>query len=570
MKCKDVQENLVGILLEMLPEHTVREMRAHMETCEACREEYRNFSAVQNAVDGLPEITPTESLGPRIIRQYDAEREKSYSYRLRAIADKPSFGSYFITWILLKLRRPAVAAVITGLIAGVTLLIILKNPGEYGNDIEYTEKLPHDSNVIEFIRGKQSVPRKQGAYNLDPILQDMAEAGMTDVPEQPWRKWEVIEKFGQISEINLDKTDEELVRIPYTHGAGNIEKAGDRTLAAGLERLCFTQGLSSWGDVYASYNAISVKTIIMDGLQWLTSVQNSSGSWGVQPAEILTTSLAGMCLLADRDMIETFGYGRHAEKACSFILGQARRTGYCGGGDANPVRSHIAALTFLVEYADYTGREDLEDIIGRGFTYLYSSGNLRGWEAEASFSPDSSVVGWYITLLMSAEKTGIKIPKAFADRARAWVTRAAHVSSRLRDEIGKLDEADIYRDAVVFTGRHLFRMKLNRPDMPRIAERLIGFVGREIEKGAAEINPHVLYFASIGLFSDRGKEWYMFNLAIKSYLADTAERISFNDGTQGLYWPSYGKQYSRFGDVYYTAMYILALQSPCRFSKSSD
>jgi len=567
MKCRKVQENLVDLLLGILPKETEREIRAHIDTCRRCREEYGSFAKVQKAVDAVPEITPSEYLEDRILHRYWEAQRKSYSHRLRIIAAHHSFARYFSGWLFLQIRRPAVAAVLTALIAAFIYYAAWEKPAKYTVDISDAEKLPMDSDVLDFIRERNPVPRRHSRYNLERILEEMADVEMTDVPEQPWRKWEMIEEIGDIREISLLNEEGELVQIPFSHSGGAMEKtARPRRYTRTKKRDPYmSEGIFSPGEVYASYEGVNAKDVIQDGLQWLNYTQHSDGSWGMQDYRIFTTSLAGMCFLADADMMETFGYRERIERACSYILGRATGLGYLGGGDKYSARSHITALNFLVEYARYTGRNDLKDEIVRGFNYTYSMGNLKGWETDDSYSSDSSVVGWYMTLLISARKAGYTLPRKFYDRARSWMIQAAYGGSQLYCAEGPYFEEDMGKTAIMFAGRQFFNVKLYKKDISRIAERLVSYVGRKIDQGTREIDPYFLYFASAGLFEGRGKEWYVFNLGIKNYLSDTAEHITFPNRDKGIYWPSAYKRYSRYGDIFYTAMHILTLQTHYRF-----
>jgi len=560
MDCKDVKERLVEYGLGMLRAAERGEVSAHLESCGACRAAYEEFAAVRGMLSALPRVSPSADFTARVRERYRALRRRAPSERLRTVARSSSFGRYLAEWFLLQARRPAVLAAACMFVVGFLFFFVWKRPADYAAGIAEMEKLPREHALAALVVASAvDQPLRPGHGVREAILRDVARLEMQDVPEQPWRGEETVET-GSLAEIPAD--DGRAVFRAPVHPAGEavcMKRKGPRLFRRGAGR----PGAYFPGGVRASFGNGVAADLIQGGLAWLARAQNRDGSWGGEGSRVYLTSLAGLCFLADGDMIRVLGYTETVARARAFLLAGRKGNGFLGGTDREGVRAHVAALVFLLEYAAAVKKDDARPWIAAGIRWLAGRSPRKGWETRTGvFSPDASLAGWYLQLAAAARRAGYALPSALTRRVGAWVTRVSCVREAPPQIPGRREDFMV-KQAVAMAGRLL----LGRSGGAVEAEDLVEFLAQRMDRpGGGDLDPYYLYFAALALYWEQGKEWYAFDLCMRHYLAASAERVTLPGGEKGLCWLSSYRRYAARGDVFYTALHVLALETALRYA----
>jgi anti-sigma factor RsiW len=113
MKCRSVQKKLSAYQDRELEIREQEQVRSHLLSCRACREQYAELERVWHTLEELHEIRPDPWFYRRIVGRIREPRERSLL---------PG-----VQWVFQKLRTPAIASIILliGILAGTYLGNIL-------------------------------------------------------------------------------------------------------------------------------------------------------------------------------------------------------------------------------------------------------------------------------------------------------------------------------------------------------------------------------------------------------------------------------------------------------------
>jgi hypothetical protein len=189
---------------------------------------------------------------------------------------------------------------------------------------------------------------------------------------------------------------------------------------------------------------------VLSALLWLARHQSPDGSWGVQghtaqckgkpcapnPPEAsadFDTGVTGLALLAflgagyshlSRDTHEGICFGDAVKKALQWTLNRQDADGFFGSrlGHKAMYNHAIAALAVCEAYG-LSGSILFRENAQRAVDALVAAQNPgKGWRyTPRSGDSDTSVTGWAVMALKSAELSGLSIPPASYAGARAWL-----------------------------------------------------------------------------------------------------------------------------------------------------
>jgi anti-sigma factor RsiW len=131
MKCSKIQKKLSAYQDNELETHEREEVRSHLLSCLACREEFAELERVWQTMGGLEEIHPDPWFYGQIVRKIKQPREQGLLQSLQ--------------WVFQELRGPAIASIILiiGLLAGTYL----------GSILVRCDLFPFQSNPVSDSRG---------------------------------------------------------------------------------------------------------------------------------------------------------------------------------------------------------------------------------------------------------------------------------------------------------------------------------------------------------------------------------------------------------------------------------
>jgi hypothetical protein len=189
---------------------------------------------------------------------------------------------------------------------------------------------------------------------------------------------------------------------------------------------------------------------VLSALLWLARHQSPDGSWAVQghtaqckgkacspnPSEAsadFDTGVTGLALLAflgagyshlSRDTHEGLCFGDVVKKALQWTLNRQDAEGFFGSrlGHKAMYNHAIAALAVCEAYG-LSGSALFQENAQRSIDALVAAQNPgKGWRyTPRSGDSDTSVTGWAVMALKSAELSGLSLPPASYAGARAWL-----------------------------------------------------------------------------------------------------------------------------------------------------
>jgi len=176
------------------------------------------------------------------------------------------------------------------------------------------------------------------------------------------------------------------------------------------------------------------------GLQFLSRSQRKDGSWhledfGDSPRLRSDTAATGLSLLAFQGAgysHRQYQYADVCKSALEFLIANQQTNGDLyismdASSDAN-VRfySHSIASLALCEAYGMTQDVALKAPAQAAVDFMVRSQDAvgGGWRYQPGFESDTSVSGWFMMALKSAELSGLEVPKVTFDKIESWLDKA--------------------------------------------------------------------------------------------------------------------------------------------------
>ncbi|RIK78537.1 MAG: hypothetical protein DCC68_15175 [Planctomycetota bacterium] len=333
---------------------------------------------------------------------------------------------------------------------------------------------------------------------------------------------------------------------------------------------------------------------VESGLEFLTRSQSPDGSWslhdyrGKPPVEQCRihsdTAATGLALLAYLGA----GYDHYGDKYESVIRGglewlinqQAETGNLYLAQDAESNRSaqlysHAIAAIALCEAYGMTGDERLKEPAQRAIDFIVRSQHpeLGGWRYSPipntdTYDSDTSVSGWMVMALRSAELAKLNVPRESFQRVEGWLDRATARGSRGAKYVywPKGPKPKDHDESPQMTSIGLLmRMYLGwdrtKPEMVRGADYLAQTLPRAVENASGEWQgAYYWYYATQVMFHMRGEHWQTWNERLHPLLTQSQR----SEGPLAGSWDPDGPasdMWARFGGrIYVTTLNLLSLE----------
>ncbi len=203
-------------------------------------------------------------------------------------------------------------------------------------------------------------------------------------------------------------------------------------------------------------NQPEIDDAVLAALKWLARHQGPDGGWGVQShaaackgarcaspesaSADFDAGVTGLSLLAflgagyshlSKDTHDGICFGDVVRKGLQNLLRQQDVDGFLGPHSGHKeMYNHAIAALAVVEAYGLTGSALFKDQAQKAVDYLVHAQNPgKGWRYGArSGDNDTSVTGWAVMALKSAELSGIAFPRTAYDGARAWLDEVTEES----------------------------------------------------------------------------------------------------------------------------------------------
>ncbi|UCF33541.1 MAG: PD40 domain-containing protein [Phycisphaerales bacterium] len=396
-----------------------------------------------------------------------------------------------------------------------------------------------------------AVPQLDGAMSpaLEPVLQ---ETDLSPTPPVRVASFKVTERGGPL-ELRLSLPKETTpIRNAY------VQRSLEQRLAL-IER----HGGSA-----------ETERAVADALKWLAAHQSADGHWDAVDfdegcgvcdgeaeidADIAMTGLATLCFLgANHTHLSDGPYRETVAKAVRWLL--ERQDGKGGLLGDETMYSHGIATLALSEAYGMTDDGSLALPVQRAVDFIIRARSQRegGWRYEPGQAGDTSVLGWQVMALKSAELAGISVPDAGFKTARDWMDKVEHpgVPGAYGYQPGR-------RPNPAMTAEGMFTLQLlgAKPEERRM-QNSAELISRYPPSWESQQNTYYWYYATLALFQHQGPKWERWNEAMTNELIASQRR----DGAAAGSWdPEQDEWAARAGRVYQTTLCTLMLEVYYRY-----
>ncbi len=182
------------------------------------------------------------------------------------------------------------------------------------------------------------------------------------------------------------------------------------------------------------------------GLDWLARHQRKDGSWsldhhpqckgsgcpqsGHAESDVAATGLALLPMLgAGQNHITPGRYQATVKRGLDWLLNVQKEDGelFTGGGSNTRIYSHAIGTMTLCEAYGLTHEDRLHDPAQKAVNFLVrcQSPDDGGWRYNPMEQGDTSVFGWAMLALRSAQLSGLKVPGEVFKKASTYLDKAA-------------------------------------------------------------------------------------------------------------------------------------------------
>ncbi len=350
------------------------------------------------------------------------------------------------------------------------------------------------------------------------------------------------------------------------------------------------------------------ESAVLAALKWLARHQSPDGSWSADhyAKQCVTgkctgegdnsydTGLTGLSLLAflgagyshlSKDEFpdpanpgRTLKFGEVCKKAVQWLMAHQDPEGCIGDRGEKHMYNHAIAALALSEAYGMTSAQLLKQPAQKGIDFIVAAQNIgRGWRYKArNGDNDSSVTGWAVMALKSAELSDLSFPRSCYDGAIAWLNEATDDSGYYATGYDRKGTGQVYNSVNrQFDNHHalsavavmcrIFVSKNKREPALTAVNLLTG----DLPKWGAGTSTdfYYWYYASLALFQYDGPDgamWKKWNEPMKNALVPNQK--TGKDGCENGSWnPKDDRWGNEGGRVYTTAIGALTLEVYYRY-----
>jgi hypothetical protein len=348
---------------------------------------------------------------------------------------------------------------------------------------------------------------------------------------------------------------------------------------------------------------------VLAALKWLAHHQNADGSWGAEgfsaqctggkcsgPGErAFDPGLTGLSVLAflgagyshlskdelpdPIDASRLLKFGEVVKKGVQWLIARQDPEGLIGDRGEKYMYNHAIAALALSEAYGMTSSQPIREPAQKAINFILSAQNPgRAWRYSArSGDNDSSVTGWAIMALKSAELSDLPFPKSAYEGALAWYTESMEKNGYYRVGYTQAGTGKVF-----IPGKN--EAWDDHPSMSAVAVMCRIFMQkdrREPALGAVNllmsdlpewkqyrVDYYYWYYASLALFQYDGPDgalWKKWNEPMKNALVPSQH--TGKDGCRNGSWdPEADRWGFEGGRVYATAINALTLEVYYRYT----
>ncbi len=323
------------------------------------------------------------------------------------------------------------------------------------------------------------------------------------------------------------------------------------------------------------------------GLAFLARHQMPDGSWslhrfaqgkGYPPSVGLgrmqsDTAATGLALLAFLGAGYTHQQGKYRQEVAAglkWLIERQKPNGdlFTGGSRYAWLYSHGIAAIALCEAYGMTQDPQLRRPAQRAVDFIVAAQHptLGGWRYAPRVGTDTSVSGWQLMALKSAEMAGLNVPEEVYSRLRTWLQQAQWPEDvalyvyrpKARYQHQRTPSRAMTAEAL------LMQLYLGTSPQSTMIQRGARYLGRNLPSfgspGRLQRDTYYWYYATQVMFHAGGEHWDRWNRRQRALLVNT----QVQEGPLAGSWDPLGRLPDRWGAeggrIYVTAMHLLILE----------
>ena len=302
---------------------------------------------------------------------------------------------------------------------------------------------------------------------------------------------------------------------------------------------------------------------IKRSIDWISRNQEADGHWSITRFggqgghDVAATGLATLCYLGWGATHQKDGPHRErVTKAIKWLTAKMRPDGDLRGDGGNMYDHGIASIALAEAYGltkDPALREVVEKLTG--FIVRAQNPQTGGWRYQPGDEGDTSVLGWQVMALKSAEMAGVPVPAKTFELAGRWLDSVA--GGQRAGRYGYQDRNP--KPAMVAESmfvRQLLGTPRESPAMLESADYL-----KTVMPDKSRASQYFWYYGSLALFQHHGPVWEEWNRLLRPILVSSQNRGGNEEGS----WNPNGEWGNESGRLVTTAMATLSLEVYYRY-----
>ena len=307
------------------------------------------------------------------------------------------------------------------------------------------------------------------------------------------------------------------------------------------------------------------------GLTWLAKVQHEDGHWalhdfpkspdgksfsgkGSSRSDSAATGLALLPFLGDGHTHLGGKYQPQVARGLNWLLEHQSEDGnlFTGGEGNAHMYSHGIAAIALCEAYGMTEDDNLREPAQKAIDYIVAAQhNQGGWRYRPGDAGDTSVVGWQVMALKSAQMAGLKVPQGTLDKAKGYLSRVRRGKDKA--EFGYQNSGG-GTPAMTAEGLLCYQYlgaKAGDPLLMRTVEVLANRTPK-----AGQDTSYYWYYGTQAMFHVQGEPWELWNNALQEAVLSRQVKDGVNVGS----WNPEDRWEKSGGRIMSTSLRLLTLE----------
>jgi hypothetical protein len=317
------------------------------------------------------------------------------------------------------------------------------------------------------------------------------------------------------------------------------------------------------------------------GLDWIARHQRPDGGWGLDTSPMCEapgcpprasmdsdTGATGLALLpllgAGHTHVEPGRYQQAVGRGLAWLVKNQQPDGslFTTGGHHEGIYSHAIAAMALGEAYALTRDPALRGPVQRAVKYLQQHASpAGGWRYEPQQPGDTSVLGWVLFALRSANLGEVKVPGSLATRARRYLDTAQADRSGMTYCYMPGWNLSMTMTAEGLVSRQILGWAKDRPAMVKGARLVASHLAEDQTR-----NIYYWYYATQLLHNMGGDDWEWWNPIVREKLIAMQMRgIGCDRGSWDPELPEADVWGAKAGRLYTTSLSLLTLEVYYRY-----